>query len=194
MKLGIDLESLKKPQNIIIMMIAVVLLVIMFFWLFIYNPARHKMGELKGEFAAIQSEIKEIEMISGGAKNLDVVYEKLYKKFKDLEGMISADEKTILSILSSEANNMEVDVVSVKPGPLKKSKISQVADNRTVSEMPISMDLKCDYITLGEYIDRISKVPALLNVARFSCKPSGGAEDATTLNVRLELVLYILAE
>lgn len=193
MELGIGIK-LDKTQKIIFLMALIVVVCITVFWLFIYNPAKAKMRRLKEEFNVIQSEIERIERVSGGEKNLDIAYEKFYKRFLSLEERIPTDERSTLSLLSTEADRMDIEVSVIKPGKAKKGDLSISIDGRSLSEMPISMDIKCDYVTLGEYLNVLrEELPTLISVDKVSINRAG-ARDASNLNIGLNVILYMLTE
>lgn len=193
MELRIDIP-LNKTQKIIFLMVAIVTVSILVFWLFIYNPAKAKMRRLKKELSVIESEIKKIEMVSGGEKNLDVAYEKFHKRYSELENIIPTGERSTLSTLSAEADEMGIEVLSVKPGKLEKSKLPVEIKGKTITQMPISMRIECDYISLGKYLDILrKKIPTLIVVNDINIdRPSG--EDIDYLSVSLNLTLYMLIE
>jgi Tfp pilus assembly protein PilO len=168
-----------------------ILLCIAVFWAFIYSPARTKVVRLKGELAAIQSEIDKIERVSGGEKNLDKAYEKLYKQFTDLEEKLVKEAGAVLSALSSEADRMNIEVLVIKPEKVKPSKLPVKVQGRSVIEMPISINLRCDYITFGEYINVLSeKLNAVVNVDRLNMSHS--REEDGSLDIWLNIILYML--
>ena len=190
MKLDFNI-GLSRSQRKIATMAFFVVLCIAVFWVFIYNPARIKVGRLKGEFTSIQSEIDKIERISGGEKNLDKAYEKLYKQFTDLEEKLVKEAGAVLSALSSEADRMNIEVLIIKPEKAKPSKLPVEVQGRSAIEMPISINLRCDYITFGEYIKVLSeKLNAVMNVERLAMSHS--REEDGSLDIWLNIILYML--
>jgi len=186
--------TLNKNQKIIFLMAFIVIVGVAVLWVFIYNPARSKMKKLKEELAFIDSEIKKIEMISGGKEKLDIAYEKFYKKFAELERLIPVEEKTTLSALSSTANEMNIDVLSTKPGKIEPASLDVETGKKRIMAMPVSMNIKCAYINLGRYLNALrNELPALISVDSVNIvRP--GREDATHLDVILSVTLYMLTD
>ncbi|MBL7069566.1 MAG: type 4a pilus biogenesis protein PilO [Candidatus Omnitrophica bacterium] len=186
--------TLNKNQKIIFLMAFIVIVGIIVLWIFIYNPARNKMKRLKEELAFIESEIKKIEMISGGTEKLDIAYEKFYKKFAELERLIPVEEKTTLSELSSTANEMNIEVLSTKPGKIRPAKLSIEMGKKRIMAMPISMNIRCNYVNLGEYLNTLrNELPTLISVDDVNII-SPKREGATQLNVALTVTLYMLKD
>jgi len=193
MKLNIKIE-LNRTQKIIFLMAFIVAISISVLWLFIYIPAQNEMREVKEGLSFLKSEIVRIERVAGGEKNLDIAYERFYKRYKDLEERIPTEERSTLSMLSTQADKMGIDVLGIKPGKARKSKIPIEIKGMAVSEMPISMNIRCDYIGLGEYLNVLRKeLPTLITVNNISIdRPA--KRDAVDLSVLLNITLFLLVE
>lgn len=190
MKLSFSRGFSKSQQNIFFMAL-LVLLCLAVFWAFIYAPAKKKVNILKRELAVMQAEIDKIEKISGGEKSLDEAYKKLYNRYSGLEDKLTREAGSVLSALSSEADRMNIEVLIIKPEKARPSKIPAKVKDKTVFEMPISMNLRCDYITFGEYIRVLpEKVDSLVKINKISMDSS--VEKKGSVDIWLSITLYRL--
>lgn len=182
---------LNRSQKIIFFMAFMVITGFFVVWFIIYSPAKGRMKMLKEELTAVESEVNRIQRVSGG-ENLDIAYKRLYKTFTELTKMIPKEERTTLSVLSSEANRVNIEVLAIKLIRAKISDLPVSVKSGTVLEMPISMNIRCDYITLGEYLDAIrNKMPTLISIDSVSMKKARGKKEAV-LDVSIEMTLFML--
>lgn len=181
----------KSQKNIFIMGFGVGIFILLF-WLIVYYPAENKMKRLKQNFAAIRKEIKKIEMVSGGEGTLDKAYEKFYKRVAELEEKYAVNPGAVISILSSEADKMDVEVLGVKPEGVRRSGLVSDISGKVLSEVPISMNIRCGYIKLGEYLDMIeTREDVFLSVDRIDVRRSR-TDDEKVLDIVIDLTLYML--
>ena len=145
MEIKIDVKVNKSQRQILLMALAAVL-IILAFWVFVYNPASNKMGKLKTQLASVQSEIDMIEKVSGRKEGLDITYKEFHERLARLEKKIPADEKSTLNILSRKANKMDIEVLVLRPEKPQKSTLIPEIQDRSVLEMPISMNIRCDLV------------------------------------------------
>lgn len=186
-------SGLSRSQQNIFLMAFMVFLCLAVFWAFIYDPAKKKVDSLKGELGVIQAEIDKIESISGGEKSLDEAYKKLYSRYAALEDELTKEAGSVLSILSSEADRMDIEVLMIKPEKARPSKIPVKIEERSLVEMPISMNLRCDYITFGEYLRLLSEnMTSLVRINKIGMSKSIEHEGA--VDIWLNITLYMLRQ
>jgi len=191
LKLKLKIE-LNKTQKLIFLMAFIIFIVIFILWLFVYSPTRAKANVLKEELDAIRLDIRDITRIAGGQKNMDVAYKKFHEKLKELNRIIPTEEKSALSLLSKIADEMGIKILIMRPGGAAESQIDLEIKGKLIVEMPMSLELKCDYKTLGEYLNRIrTELPVLVvvNEVKMSRLAEGGN---TYLKANLNLRLFML--
>ncbi len=190
MKLSFSSRLSKSQQNIFLMAFAVILCLAVF-WAFIYNPAKKKVKILKDELVVMQAEIDKIEKISSGEKGLDEAYKKLYNRYTDLEERLTREAGSVLSTLSSEADRMNIEVLMIKPEKAKPSKIPVKVKDKSIIEMSIAINLRCDYITFGEYLRVLpEKMGSLVKINKISMTSS--IEKEGSVDIWLNITLYML--
>jgi len=183
--------ALSKSQQNIFLMALVVFLCLAVFWVFIYNPAKRKVDNLKSELAVMQSEIDKIEKISGGGKGLDEAYKKFYSRYTDLEDRLTKEAGSVLSAFSMEADRMNIEILLIRPEKAKPSRIPVKVKERSIVEMPISMNLRCDYITFGEYLRVLSeKIDSIVKINKIGISQS--REEKRFVDIWLNITLYML--
>jgi hypothetical protein len=187
MKLSLNLD---KTQKTIMLAALAVIACVFIFWLAVYNPARDKMRRLENEFTSVKAEIEKIEKASGGEENIDLAYEKLYKKFVALEERVSGEKTDILSALSSEADAMGIEVLAVRPEKTRDSRISMNIEGRSLSETPVLMNIRCDFKRLGMYLEFIKeRINGLVNMESIDIKR---AREDGQLDIWLNINVYFL--
>jgi len=190
MKLNLSPNLNKAQRNIIVMALAVFACLILF-WILIYNPAKHRVLSLEKEYKAIEAEIETIEKVAGGSANLDQAYEKFYIRLKELRKMLEDDPSATVSELSGSADKMRIEVLAIKPEKAQKGQCPVQVKGMRFECLPIAVNIRCDYVTCGEYISAIqNQFEHLLTVSSISMSELGKGEGK--LDIWLKLTLYML--
>ena len=155
MKFDFDLKA-KGPHKKIVFLGVAITVFIAVFLLSVYMPARRKMGRLRDEYIAIKGQIDEIQKVAGGGEELDVTYKKLYKSYNKINRKLMSEAGFTLSALSTEADKMGIDVLAITPEEAAGSNLPVKIEGHTILRMPISMNIRCNYVKLGEYIGLIT--------------------------------------
>jgi PAS domain S-box-containing protein len=95
----------------------------------------------------------------------------------------------VVNNLSAQAKKLRINIKSLDPDD--KISLPNRARGYDVQELPISLNLVCDFKTLGEYLDTLrNEFPALIRVKQLNI--SSDAEVMGGLDVTLKISAYLL--
>ena len=119
-----------------------------------------------------------------------------FEKLKVLEEKLPPSEETTLKEISSFANRLGIDVISLTPHGIKKSSIRGDMPDYECMELSITMDLRCTYKTLGEYLGLLQEeFPTVVRIKNISMsKEKSGDKTDSALRAHLVLIMYMLHE
>lgn len=188
--------TIAKRQKMILIFAGLFLLALAVFLIFIYFPANNRLSKLKQQYSAIELEISEFRKNISADKPLEQVIISLREKLKSMDKKFPRKEETIFKELSALAENMEINIASMKPE--RKQIVIQEADKPiikdcVVQEMPISMSINTSYKKLGAFLKALKEeFPIFVNIEDVTLSKSGG-EGSSVLAVSLKLNTYLIS-
>jgi Tfp pilus assembly protein PilO len=185
-----------KKQQKLLMMMGIIIIGIIVFIIFMYLPLRRKWGSLQNELNNMEVEIGKIKSSVAEEKSLEdsiVVMRNelaaIYKKFPD-------KEEITLRELSSLATKLGIEIVAMKPQ--KKNIVKELAGEKinikgcVVQDMPITMYLRTDYKTLGEFFKSLkTDFPVFVKIGGVKMVRIGDKMPGL-LDISLDLDTYFL--
>ncbi|MBU1090370.1 MAG: hypothetical protein KKC42_00815 [Candidatus Omnitrophica bacterium] len=157
------------------------------FWVFIYIPQSRRLVSLKEELKNVQSQIEEINALAQG-RELTEAAENFNRQFAKVSSFLISEDEDVISYLSEQARELKIAVSNISPGgrkPLDKQVVGY-----DIEELPISMNLICEYKQLGEYLDILKKSYSVL-VSLRELNIKGKGEGRYFLDVGLKLSAYL---
>ena len=182
----------------ILIIAAVCIGVIAVFWAFMYFPASNRLKALKAELTSLKREIFDIESRSEKkAGDIARMIESLHRDFKQINQKFPAEEEGALKLLSSAANRLKIEIAYMRPQQKKAVLNGQgspiLIDSSHCCSIPISMEMTGLYKDIGEYLRWLKEdFPPLITVEDISI--TRDESRIPQLNVKMELVLYVLGE
>ena len=181
------MKKLTKEQKRIIYLGAIILVAIILFWLIIYAPQSRRLRAIKNQLNDAEARIAEITQIAEG-EDLSVVVRKYNEQLIGLQNKFPSSEEAVINFLSENARRLKIDVknITMAANILLKDKIP----GYEVEELPISMNLSCDYRSLGEYLSILRNDASILARIR-QLGIRGEGEGRPVLNVTLQISVYL---
>jgi len=181
------MKKLTKEQEKIIYISAVVLASLFLFWAFIYLPQARRLGAIKNKLSDTENQILEITSIVP-QDDLKVVVINLNRQFQVAISKLPAHEETVIQYLSDTAKKIKIEVKDIvfSDKQALKNKIPGYA----AEEMVVSMNLTCDFRSLGEYLDALRNNSALLIKVR-QLDINGNGEGNSNLSINLQISAYL---
>lgn len=171
---------------------------IFLFWALIYFPAQKRCKALKSDFEAVKAQVAAIES-RGGRDGRDIaqMVESLQKDFGRNMDKIPHAEEGALKLIAAEAAKHGVAIISMSPAArrpmLDENNNNLFVENIQCFEIPIALEIKGSYKSIGEYLRALREDAAVLirvediNIAKSST--SGQQLDA-----RAEIILTVLGQ
>jgi len=184
-RIDIGLGKLTQEQKKIIAGGIIALITLALFIVFIYGPQSRKFAEAKRSLEDVEAQIDEIMNITKG-RELPEVARDLRAEFTRLKEKFAAEEDDIVYQLAESAKKAGIEVKNIDPAESRPLGISVAG--YAVAELPITIEMSCDYRALGEYLDMLSnKFKYLIRVKDLSVNGRGrGRPD-------LGIVLHVKA-
>lgn len=183
-------QGLTKAQKKIVLAAALIFLSLLLSWLFIYRPQKMKFSDIKSNLTQIESKTAQILNIASG-KELSTAIKDLKLNFVEVCGRLPAQEETVIHALLETAKNKKIEVKNITP--LGRKPVPSAISGYTVEELPIKLQLACEYRTLGDFLDILrNNFPVLVKVKHLNIKGTG--EGRVNLNSNLEIQAYLSKE
>lgn len=181
------LEYITVHQKDIVIMLSAIILTFLVFLFFIYSPKKRQMKAIEIKFKDVEKEIEKIESIAGGADKIDVSLSEFNRQLKDIDKKLPKSEETAIKELSAFASKSGIEVISIKQQNIKKGSVQPETADFQYMELPITMDVKCAYRNLGEYLRILQEeFPTLVLIKHVSIlKAKPNEETSPGLTARL---------
>lgn len=184
------IKNLSKAQRKIIYISAVVLISLLIFWIFVYGPQSRKFAKIKLKLTQAENQIAEILRLTAG-KDLVVAVTELRTNLTKVTAELPAEDEDVIYNLSENAKKLKIEVRNMAPSGRRL--LANKIPNYDIEELPISMNLVCEYRVLGEYLNILrNSFPVLIRVRQLDIKGKG--EGRTDLDVTLQVSAYLAHE
>ncbi|MFH1622003.1 MAG: type 4a pilus biogenesis protein PilO [Candidatus Omnitrophota bacterium] len=181
------MKKLTQKQVKIIIASTIVVLSLFCFIIFIYAPQNKQLRSIKKELSFIESQIEEINKIMQG-KELTVAAEELNSQLMEISSSLPANQKEVVSNLSSEAKALQIEIKSINPQ--EKRLLEDKVTDYHVEELPIAISMRCEYRALGEFLEILrDSFPFLVRVKKITIKRE--EEGRPNLDVSLNILAYL---
>ncbi len=187
--------EITKRQKKIFMFVGIVALTFAVFIIFIYLPTKRHLVQLKDEYFVLQNEINEFNKSIGEGKPLEQAILSLRNRLETLDKKFPEKEEIVLRELSALAENLSIEISSIRPE--KKKEIKEIENTPIdikgciVQEMPISMNLRTSYKTLGEFLKVLKEAfPVFIKIDNVRITKTAD-KNSPLLDVSLSLNTYL---
>ena len=182
------MKKFSQEQKKIIYITSVVLGFLFLAWIFIYLPQSRRLISIQKKLIATEDEISQINKITQG-KTLEEAVKSLNLELNQAIANLPSRQEDVIGILSDEARKLKIDVRVMDPADNPQATTANVA-GFTITELPIVMQLVCDYRTIGEYLNILDqKLPLLIKIRQLNI--SGGEAGNSNLDINLEISVYL---
>jgi len=185
----LDSKVVSLPNNIKLAIAAatVVLPVALFYFLY-FSPKNQEISGLEQNVVKMQKDLTEIKAKAAKLDEQKVLMADLEAKFKEA-ALVIPDTKEIPSLLSnisSQGSSAGLDMPSFAPGAEKPKDF--------YAEIPLSLSVIGTYHNIGYFLDAVSKLPRIVNVAKVSLGGPKLTDGELLINAKLDLVTYKFIE
>lgn len=184
------MKTLSKEQKKIICITAITAIALVFLWSFVYAPQLKRLNSIKEQLKDTDSAIAEVMRFTHG-RELSMAIKDLNEQLEEITGILPHTEEGVINNLSESARKSKVEIKNLSFG-LKEASEKKIP-GYDIEELPISMNLVCEYKSLGEYLNDLRrKIPVLVEIKQLNIK--GNGEGRVNLDVFLQISAYLSKE
>ncbi|NOX25283.1 MAG: type 4a pilus biogenesis protein PilO [Deltaproteobacteria bacterium] len=167
---------------------AVVLLPITVFYLLSYSPKSDQVAALRGNIASLRGQIATAKIAAKKFAGQKAVMAEIEKKFKKASRVIPNNKEipSLLTSISSKGTAAGLDILSFKPGAERPHDF--------YAEIPVALSVKGSYDNIGHFLDTVSKLPRIVNLADMNLTSPTVRDGEVVLRASLNLVTYKFIE
>lgn len=179
--------TLKTNHKAAIGVAALAIPVALFYFLF-FSPKSQEISTLETSVAKQRTELADIKVKAAKLDEQKAVMAAVEEKFKEA-ALVIPDTKEIpslLSSISSQGSGAGLDILSFVPGT--------GTDKEFYSEIPVSLSVIGTYHNVGYFLDTVSKLPRIVNVAKVSMGSPKLTDGEMLIEAKLDLLTYKFIE
>jgi hypothetical protein len=181
------MKNLTKEQKKIYLIAIVAFVLLFIFWVFIALPQGRRLSFIKVRLRDTEDRIKQI---TGNATQEELArkIEKANAQFAKIAKRFPLNSEGVINSLSEQAKAYRIIVKNINLSP--RTPLQQDAISSQIEEMVISMNLSCEYMALGKYLDALrDNFPFAIRIKSLVIR--GGGEGQFNLDVELGLAIYL---
>jgi len=185
----LDSKVVSLQSNIKLAIAAATLIVpIALFYFLYYSPKNQEISGLEQNVAKMQKDLNDVKIKAAKLDEQKALMADIETKFKEA-ALVIPDTKEIpslLSSISSQGSNAGLDIPSFAPG------LETARD--FYAEIPITISVIGTYQNIGYFLDAVSKLPRIVNVAKVNLGSPKLTDGELLINAKLDLVTYKFIE
>jgi len=172
----------------VLLFVLVSLAAVFVFWWFYASPAGADIEARRGELTQLRAEIARG---LGIAQRLPEFRQELVALESQLERLRTVlpeeqDVGDLLSRVNEMATQSNLTIRGFTP--------QAVARQQLHAEWPIGLEIEGTYHDLGDFLERVSKFPRIINVGNLAIRATDGAPGGATITADLTATTFVLIE
>jgi len=167
---------------------AALLLPALLFYFFVYSPKSQEIKRAEAKVTKLERELADIKKKASRLDEHKAMMAEVEQRYQKASQVIP-DNKEIPSLLtniSSEGTGAGLDIISFVPG--------KVAAKEFYAEIPVKLTVTGTYHNVGHFLDTVSKMPRIVNVASVRLGSPKDVSGEMLLNANVDLVTYKFIE
>jgi hypothetical protein len=182
------MKELTREQKKIIYIALIVVSFLFLLRIFVYAPQQSKLASIKKQLKDAEAQIAEINRLTAG-KELSTAMQDLSAQLQKASSRLLVKDEDLINGLSAQAKKLKIKIKNLDPED--KITLANRVPGYVAQELPISMNLSCDFKALGEYLGILrNDLPALIRIKQLDI--TGSAEGQANLNITLKISAYLL--
>ena len=156
------------------------------FWNFYARDAQAEIDQRRGQLAKLQQEIsrglataKRLPEFRREVSSLEAQLERLRAVLPEEQ-----DVADLLRRVQAMATQSNLEIVGLTPKAVTKKQLH--------AEWPIGLKLEGNYHDLGNFLDRVSKFPRIINVGDIKIDARGSQNTGTTISAECTATTFVL--
>lgn len=185
--LDTKVTTLNSNHKAAIAVAALIIPVALFYFLY-FSPKGEEISTLEASVAKQRTELADIKAKAAKLDEQKALMAAVEEKFQEAS-LVIPDTKEIPSLLSSistQGSGAGLDIISFVPG--------NGVDQGFYSEIPVSLSVTGTYHNVGYFLDTVSKLPRIVNVAKVSMGSPKLTDGEMLIDAKLDLLTYKFIE
>lgn len=183
-------RQLTKEQKKIYIILSFFLVFFLLIIVFIFIPNKKRLQKIDVQVKNKEQEINNIVNLTKG-KELSKAVQDLTSELDRIDDNVPLKREEIINILSQTAKDLKIDVKNINFSEKKVLDIS--VPGYQIEELPISIQLFCEYKSLADYLGIIrNDLPILIKMVKLDVKGKG--EGKYGLDVDMQILTYLSKE
>jgi type IV pilus assembly protein PilO len=176
------------PKHKAAISVGVLIIPVALFYFLYFSPKGLEISALEASVTKQKTELAEVKAKAAKLGEQKALMAAVEEKFKEA-ALVIPDTKEIpslLSSISSQGSGAGLDIISFVPGT--------GVDKEFYSEIPVALSVTGTYHNVGYFLDTVSKLPRIVNVAKVSMGAPKLTEGEMLIDAKLELLTYKFIE
>jgi type IV pilus assembly protein PilO len=180
-------SGLNAKHKILICVAAVVIPVVAFYFL-VYTAKSEEIANLTKKQQTLQKEIKRVEKVAAKIEQHRAEMAETKELFTQASSLLPQKQEipSLLTSISDQGTNSGLDFLSFTP----KGEIPR----EFYAEIPVDIKVRGPYHNVGVFLDKISKLPRIVNVDNINMGGPKQEAGEMMLNTGFKLVTYRFIE
>lgn len=184
------MKKLTKEQKKLIYIASIAALLLLIFWIFIYLPQARRLSLIKKRLMDVEKEIEQVDRITGG-RELKEVMQGFNSRLNEIFSKMPPRFDDVVDDLSEEARKLGIEVKDINF--LSKKVLKDKVPGYELEELPMVMNLVCEYNALGDYLNLLrTRFPVVVKIGQLDIKGAGAGNPK--LDAALRISAYLARE
>jgi type IV pilus assembly protein PilO len=158
------------------------------FWNYYVSPTQASMDTRRAELDRLQAEVNRGNLVARSLPQFRKDVAGLEAQLERLRAVLP-EEKDVADLLrriQAMATQSNLTIRGFTP--------QAVANKQMYAEWPIGLQLEGTYHNLGNFLERISKFPRIINVTAFKIRSKDKQSDAATIAAECTATTFVMTE
>jgi len=184
----IEKTSALNGKHKILICIAAVLIPAVAFYFFVYTAKSEQIGKLSKQEKTLQKEIKRVERVASKIDQHRAEMTETKELFTRASSLLPQKQEipSLLTSISDHGTNSGLDFLSFTP----KTEIPR----EFYAEIPVEINVRGPYHNVGVFLDKISKLPRIVNVDNINIGGPKREAGEMMVNTGFKLITYRFIE
>jgi type IV pilus assembly protein PilO len=146
-------------------------------WYYVLTPMQEEITGQETQLADLQAKINKGLMRKAVLEEFKKESKALEVRLEELKQVLPLDKETdeVLRQVQASAQSSGLKIQSIVPKPL--------IDHEVYTEWPLTMEVGGTYHDLGTFLDKIRKLPRIVNIGALKIAVRGASETSLSANV-----------
>ncbi|MBC8317683.1 MAG: type 4a pilus biogenesis protein PilO [Desulfobulbaceae bacterium] len=184
----VDKTSGLSAKHKILICVAAVIIPAVAFYFFVYTAKSEEITKLTTKQSKLQQEVRRVEKVASKIEQHRAEMAETKELFTQASSLLPQKQEipSLLTSISDQGTNSGLDFLSFTP--------KQEVQREFYAEIPVDIKVRGPYHNVGVFLDKISKLPRIVNVDNITMGGPKQEAGEMMLNTGFKLVTYRFIE